>query len=193
MTMRNKVMHPETTTKVEEVEKKISEWKQNLRYLNEVCPESQLTDDDQLKTILISIVPESVADYLTQRYNQLRTIDDMETELIDYLDRMDQRKKEKNRKQIGSVTNPEEADKVETEEWSYSFDNEWGWICTAVPAPKRQRTEEGDSTSETYDNSAANDGKSKAKGKRQGRRKNTGPMLRMRRSASRAKLPKQKR
>ena len=60
MIMRNKVMHPESASKIDEIEKRLSEWKQNLRYLAEVCPESQL-DDDQLKTILVSIAPEQVA------------------------------------------------------------------------------------------------------------------------------------
>ena len=85
-------------------------WKQNLRYLTEVSTGS-VFDDEQLKTILISILPDPVADYLTQRYAQLVTIDDMETELSDYLDRTDQRKKEKNRKTIGAVAAADEPEK----------------------------------------------------------------------------------
>ena len=68
MTIRNKVMHPEAAGKVSEIEKKLAEWKKNIRYLHETCPDSQMQDQDQLKTILISMMPESVADYLTQRY-----------------------------------------------------------------------------------------------------------------------------
>lgn len=140
MIVRNRVMHVHPASNVDEIGNKISDWKQNIRYLNEVAPGSHL-DQDQFKTILISIMPETAADYLTQRYNKLNTLDEMETELTDYLDRMEQRRKEKGRKQLSAVTSDEPGKDKEVE-WSTYYDATWGWICTAVPAAERQRTED---------------------------------------------------
>ena len=94
------------------------------------------------------MMPETIADYLTQRYNQLPTIDDMEEELTDYIDRTEQRKREK--KRIGAVTSPsddktvddktEKPDKTEDVDWKYEWDSSYGaWICMAVPSAKRPK------------------------------------------------------
>ena len=93
LNVRNRVMHPEIANKNDDIEKKMDLWKADMRYLREVCPEESILSDDQLKTIMISMVPESVADYLLQRYNTLSTFDMMHDELTDYLERTEQIKK----------------------------------------------------------------------------------------------------
>ena len=56
-----------------------------------------------------------------------------------YLDRMEQRKK--GRKQLGAITS-DDNDKEQDVEWSGYYDPHWGWMCTAIPSAKRQRTDE---------------------------------------------------
>ena len=51
MVVRNKEMHPEGASKVEEIPKRISEWKQNFKYLSKVSTET--FNHDQMKTIMI--------------------------------------------------------------------------------------------------------------------------------------------
>ena len=151
MEIRNKVTNPDAATKVDEIVKRIDEWKANLRYLNEVCPKNQLTEDEDLKTILIRMLPAAERDYLTQRFNHYETFEDLETELTDYLERQQSFRK----KGIHAVTSAEDAKEekpIEMESWW--SDKCGGYICFASthprpsdeagPAAKRQRSDNDD-------------------------------------------------
>ena len=41
MNIRNRVMHPESASKVSDIEKRLEDWKKNIRYLHETSPEAQ--------------------------------------------------------------------------------------------------------------------------------------------------------
>ena len=58
-------MNPEQAKHVKEVEKKISEWKVNLRHLSEIG--DNLIDDDLKKTTLIRILPETIVEHVIQK------------------------------------------------------------------------------------------------------------------------------
>ena len=93
LNMRNRVMHPELASKIEDIEKQLDQWRADMRYLREVCPEESIINDDQLNTNLISMVLESVADYFSQRYNIFSTFEMMQDELTDYLERTEHMKR----------------------------------------------------------------------------------------------------
>ena len=46
------------------------------------------------ETVLMRFLPESVADYMTQNYDEEESYDDMEERLTDYIGRTDSRKVE---------------------------------------------------------------------------------------------------
>ena len=69
-------MNPEQAKHVKEVEEKISEWKVNLRYLSETVDNS--IDDDLKKTTLSRILSETIAEHVTQKYDEENSYDDME-------------------------------------------------------------------------------------------------------------------
>ena len=73
MAMRTKAMNPEQAKHVKEVEKKISEWKVNLRYLIEIGDNS--IEDDPKKTTLIRILPETIAEHVIQKYDEENSYD----------------------------------------------------------------------------------------------------------------------
>ena len=143
MTMRNRVMHLELAKRHEEVEKRLTEWKANVRKLADLCPKDPINDNEQLKTILINIMPDNIAEYLAQRCKD-KSYDQLEEELIEYLDRIDQRKVNK---KIGSVSTKEnENPDTSTAQWYYDENTkDWAqYLCLATPAMKRQRTDDAE-------------------------------------------------
>lgn len=166
MEKRMRVMNPDPAKDVKDVESKVTAWKGDIRYLQETGDDDKimLENNDQMITILIGMMPEIVADFLISRYDAGKTtLEDMEKILNDYLIKMGNRDKKRGGK-ISQVTDEkveEESTEME-EQWQQKYDDIYGmyWLCTAVPAAKRQRTEENPQQSEIQ-----NGPKGKAKGK----------------------------
>ena len=144
-----KVMQPEKAKTVEEVEAKITLWKSDIRILRETRQRQDLemvSNNDQMITILIGMIPDAIADHLISKFTPgSTTFDEMLILLQDHLMKVDQKKTA--RKVIRQVAKGEDEQGEEptekdttTEEWRY--DEQYGWyLCTAVPA-KRPRTDE---------------------------------------------------
>ena len=142
---------------------------------------AMINNDNQMITILISILPEIVADIMLDKWETgTDTFDSMQGKLRDYLARREQ--KLAGQKKISQVTSSESKNEEENEEpageWTYRSDAEYGdyWICTAA---KRQRTDDGPeengNPSRQSDGKAQSGAKSKGKGKASAKGKGKGP------------------
>ena len=170
MAMRTKAMNPDQAKTAKEVEKRINEWKSSLRYLSEIGDNS--IDDDLKKTTLIKILPEMIAEHVIQRYDEDDNYDEMEQFVMDYLERLEGRSTEMSRRTLGAITEGGEDakdDRGETD-WSYHYhwDDNYGYICTASPAPKKRKTEDGASEEPDQRDSPESKGKGKGKGPKGG-------------------------
>lgn len=96
--VRDKVQHPECAKKMKEVESKIMGWRNNINYLIQVGETP--FPEEILKTILLGMVPEKVAEYAIQKYDECITMDDLETKMTEYIDRCEQLA-QRNRKPLG--------------------------------------------------------------------------------------------
>ena len=104
--------------------------------------------DEILKTLLLGIVPEKVAEYAIQKYDECATMEDLEKKMTEYIDRCEQLI-QRGHKPLGAMMNQEESNDIQQEE-PESYEDEFGykWICTAAPGIKRQRIEESQEGSE---------------------------------------------
>ena len=187
MLKKKKVNNPEPAKTVADVEKKLGEWKADIRALKELGDKAALSND-QLVTTLIGMLPNSIVDYLITKHDILKDeYDDVEETLYDYLARIDIKEESKKKLPIGAVGTPgvEEAE-PDSEDWEYGvpyYDPDWNqWLCTTTERhPKRARSEE-----ELHDGkgpgphgdqlSAGGKGDTKGKGKgKKGKGKGTGP------------------
>ena len=120
----------------------MTSWKADIRYLREANAEqdkAMLSNNEQMSTILISMMPEPIKDYLVTKYEEGETTyDQLETTLLNYLAKKDQSEGMK-KKFVGAVM-PD--DSTESEEWRETWDASGNkhWVCTA----KRQRTDDPD-------------------------------------------------
>ena len=176
MEKRMRVMNPQKASTMADIESMMTAWKADIRYLREASPDDQqmLDNAHQMITIMIQIMPETVADYLIQKYDKDETtFDQMQQHLDDYLLKVDCKAngKKGNLKQMGNAKDHEDNEAGEEEDWQYRQDSTYGsyWVCTAIPAAKRQRPEEA------AEDDPANMGKGKAKGKGNLQRKGQGP------------------
>jgi hypothetical protein len=100
MKMETKAMHPEPANKIDDIEAKINKWKEDLRYLAETGDKG--LDEEQKKAILISIVPEDIADHLIKKHDEYADYDDYEEELMKIISR-NEMKSDKKTKTIGQI------------------------------------------------------------------------------------------
>ena len=159
-------LKPDPAAKIDDVENKLNEWKERLRYLAEASEPDM--PDDQKKTILISILPTSLMEHMLKsehvQSNLPNSYDDFEKELIEYVYLVEQQKKRAG-PTINAVSDNHdkrqhgEATPTVGEPW---YDEHYGWICTAA---KRQRSDESDDSAAPTET----DGKGKGKGKGKGR------------------------
>ena len=178
MQKRIRVMNPEQAKTVEEVEGKVQVWKTDMRILLE-CGQEQdrnmIKNEDQMITILISMLPERVAEHIMGKYEiGLTSLDELEEKLREHLDKIgDNQQRGRVVKKIGQVQAHAEEQEPEEDDWMQCWDQDNGsfWIRTAA---KRQRTEEnGDERGAGTDDADMPSqtkglGKAKSKGKGKG-------------------------
>ena len=146
MHRRMKVMNPEVAKNAEDVEKKIQMWKNDIRLLLESRQEQDIKmmeNNDQMITILISMLPDRVAEYLMTKYEVgVTALDEMEVALQEHMMKIVENSlRSKSGRKIGQVANQLGEGGDEEEDWQQHWDAQGGeyWIRTAM---KRPRTEE---------------------------------------------------
>ena len=179
MQKRMRVMNPDAAKTPEDVETKLQTWKTDMRILLEASQEQDIkmvANQDQMITILISMLPDKIAEHLMSKYDVgMTTLEEMEEKLRDHLDKIiDNQQRHKGTKKIGQVAMPAEEEGQEGYEWAQEWDQDWGnyWIRTAA---KRARTDDpvdaGTASVESAENSPntnvglSKGGKGKGKGK----------------------------
>ena len=73
MQKRMRVMSPSAAKDITEVEAKLTAWKSDIRYLQEANADqdrAMLNNMDQMATILISIMPAQIQEYLITKYEE---------------------------------------------------------------------------------------------------------------------------
>ena len=91
MEKRMKVMSPEAARDIADIESKVTAWKGDIRYLQEVGGDDKamLDNQDQMITILIGMMPEAVADHLIGKYEAGQsTLEEIEQSLDNVLTRV---------------------------------------------------------------------------------------------------------
>ena len=173
--MKADVLRPTKANKVEDIENRMSEWREKQRYLEEVG-EPPLKDA-QKKPLLISILPQNVMEHMLKsaamRNDEEGSYEDLEKELLEYLAMVEQQGK----KTTGGVNalqekeQDDDSDQVGAAEPAYVYTEPWWddsyqkWMCAvseANPAKKRKIDEEEE---ETQQPKAKGKGKTKGKGK----------------------------
>jgi hypothetical protein len=140
-------MNPEQAKTQEEVEAKVQMWKTDVRILLE-CGQDQdqnmVQNEDQMITILLSILPDKIVEQIMSKYDVgMTSLDEMEEKLREYMDKIgDNQHRSKAVKKVSQVkVNTDDCNHQEEDEWTQYWDQEYGnfWLKTAT---KRQRTEE---------------------------------------------------
>ena len=146
MHRRMRVMNPEVAKNAEDVEKNLQMWKNDIRLLLELRQEQDIKmmeNNDQMVTVLISMLPDRVAEYLMTKYEVgVTALDEMEVALQEDLMKIAEKSLEsKSGREIGQVANQFGEGGEEEEDWQQHWDAQGGeyWIRTAM---KRPRTEE---------------------------------------------------
>ena len=103
----------ENAKSMKDVEAKTMEWKNNINYLIQVGEAP--FPEEILKTILLGIVPEKVAECAIQKYDECGTVDDHEKKITEYIDRCEQLT-QRARKPLGAMTAQEEIKAAQQEE-----------------------------------------------------------------------------
>ena len=178
MQQRMKVMNSDTAKVPEDVEMKMQTWKTDMRILLETSQEHDIkmvANQDQVITILISMLPDKIAEHLMTKYDiGVTTLEEMEEKLRDHLDKIvDNQQRHRGTKKIGQVKMQAEEEEQETEEWAQGWDQDYGsfWIRTAAKRPRTEDAEEGPSQGDGVENSQNPNGslgkgaKGKVKGK----------------------------
>jgi len=172
--MKAEVLRPARATKIDDIEEKLNAWKDKQRYLEDVGTPPM--DFDQKKTLLISILPVSVTEYIIK--NPAMTSDDegsydvLEAGLMEYLGLLEAQGK----RPIGNVNAASYEPPPMSMEYEYSepwYDEHHGkWVCSMSEinaAAKRRRDEDDEEDSETKEpEEKYSKGKGKGKGKRYG-------------------------
>ena len=177
MQKRMGVMNPEQAKNIEDVEGKVQMWKTDVRILLE-CGQEQdqnmVKNEDQMITILISMLPEKVAEQVMGKYEiGLTSLDEMEEKLREHLDNVgDNNQRGKIVKKIGQVKAHGEDPGPEEEEWTQCWDQDSGdfWIRTAAKRPRTEESgEERAGGVEDAEGASQQSGLGKAKAKGKGR------------------------
>ena len=152
MDKRTSVMNPVAATTLAEVEACMATWKSDIKYLEKAKNAqdiAMLANHDQMIAILMNMVPETAKEYLINKYEEnVTTFDEIEKHLDEYLGKKNIEKNPKAKGGIKQVTIEKAEKQAEIEdEQKYNYeeiiDDKFGtyWICTAIPAAKRQRAE----------------------------------------------------
>ena len=71
MEQRIKIMNPEKAKSIDDVDAKVTQWRSDIRVLRESRQKQDLEmvgNDDQMITILIGMLPDSLSDHLVTKY-----------------------------------------------------------------------------------------------------------------------------
>ena len=98
---------------MKDVESKIMKWENNINYLIQVGEAP--FPEEVLKTIILCLVPEKVAEYAIQKYDECATVDDLEKKMTEYIDRCEQLT-QRGRKPLGAMMAHEESKDTHQEE-----------------------------------------------------------------------------
>ena len=137
--VKRRAMHPEAAVNASEVEGKLNKWKEDLRYLEETG-HGKYRDDD-LKTIAVGILPEDIADHILNKFNDRKTYKDLETEIMDIVNR--EVMKVGKKKGLNIINDKPEIAGPEGRELYY-WDVCAGELCLAMPAQTRSRSDDDD-------------------------------------------------
>ena len=179
MQRRVRVMNPELAKNINDIEAKMYIWKHDLRLLTEARLEQDIAmfkDDDQMITILISMMPDPVADHLVEKYDVGEsTLEEIEGILDDHLQKMDQ--KSKVSKKIGQVASStsERKEEEDEEEWTECWDASGTshWICSSAKRAS-PGDDEGKGNNDTERETMWADSNKRQKGKLGGKMKGKG-------------------
>ena len=87
-----RVMNPDAAKAPEDVETKLQAWKTDMRILletNQYQDIKMVANQDQMITILISMLPDKIAEHLMTKYDiGVTTLEEMEEKLRDHLDKI---------------------------------------------------------------------------------------------------------
>ena len=128
MKMMHKAMNPEKAVDHSEVEKRISKWKEDMNYLEEV--KTGTLTEDQKKAVLAHMMPEDLTIHLQKHHTD--SYETMEAEAVEMADRAMERNPGK-KKPVGAVTEDKSAESDKDYYWDESAGNFGGWLCMAVP------------------------------------------------------------
>ena len=138
MRIKTRVMHPDVANTVEEVESKMNKWKEDIRYLKET--DNYNMNDDQLKTIAVSMLPEELADHMIRKFSDLKTFEELEKEVMNVVNRSEMKKGSK-KKGLNVVA---DATQEENDQQAFVWNDQiGGYLCMTVPSHKRPRSDEG--------------------------------------------------
>ena len=164
------VLRPNKAHKVEEIEARLSDWREKQRYLEEVGEEP--LRDDQLKPLLISILPAAIMDHMLKSKFMTKdepgSYDELEKELLEYLAIVDQQSK-KPGTNIGAITSEQGAED-EKASGEYNYSEPWWdegyqrWMCTVTDGTKKRKISDDDEGPKP-DQEMKGKGKGKTKGK----------------------------
>jgi hypothetical protein len=107
MDRRIKFMNPIPAKNISEIEDKMTMWKTDIRYIVELGmshDQKMIDDPNQMITILISMMPDIVADHLITKYDKkCPNYDEMEAHLYDFLSKVEMKDRDKKGGSIKSV------------------------------------------------------------------------------------------
>ena len=96
LVVQNRAMNPEGAKTLKDIERRMAEWKKDLRYLDGVKANTIVTE--QKKHIMIGMMPDTIADQMTINYKKEETYGVIEQDMVDLVDRMLQREKKSTKK-----------------------------------------------------------------------------------------------
>ena len=140
--MKADVMRPMAAGKITDIEKRLNEWKEKQRYPEEVGEDRM--EDEQKKTLLISILPTQVMEHMLKSSEMNNTAegsyDKLENELLQYVALVNQQGRKTVVANVNERCDHAEVDKQGEEIW---YDEYYGgWLCMAQGQPKKRRMDE---------------------------------------------------
>ena len=180
--MQTKITNPETADSMEDLESKFEKWEKDLRVFLQIGGKD--ITDEQKASIILQIVPDALREQLIQQNQSLESPDKLEAEIRRRIILYGEHKsrKAKSKKALGAVDKPEDEQPagiaagtiMDGKGYAVGWDTQgqavwddwYGYIMMAVPAPKRARVD--DETASQEDSAPNPFTKGKGKGKSKG-------------------------
>ena len=164
--VKMRVMHPDNAAKIEDVETKLNKWKEDIRYLRETGHKDM--EDVQMRTILISMLPEDVADPLIKKFEELDNYDKLEKELLTMLRNNEMKSGKRKTANINKIGEQEDENDKPQPAMYYWDDEKEAFIGMTAPGNKRPRTEDHENHEEHGGGKGDPKGTGKGKGPKSG-------------------------